>query len=251
MRLQQQGATVLVTGGSRGIGAETVRLLAEAGYAVCFTYTSRHGTAQALASELQAQGRVAAFLQVDLADTAAAASLLERLQPHLPPLAGLVNNAGITGPLGSFVDASPRTLRQVFDVNVLATMLLCRQAARAWLAAGRTGTIVNVSSIAATLGAPGEYVHYAASKAAVEAFTVGLAKELAGQGIRVNCVSPGTTLTEIHAAAGEPGRPERVAARIPLGRPAEAAEIAEAIAWLLSPRASYVTGSVLKVAGGL
>lgn len=249
--MKQENATVLVTGGSRGIGAETVRLVAEAGYAVWFTYTSRLDAAQTLSSELRARGHQVEFQQADLADLGIAESLLERMPRELPPLAGLVNNAGITGPLGGFVDTSPRTLREVLDVNVLATMLLCQQAIRGWLASGCAGTIVNVSSIAATLGAPGEYVHYAASKAAVEALTVGLAKELAGRDIRVNCVSPGTTLTEIHAAAGEPGRPQRVASRIPLGRPAEALEIAEAIAWLLSPKASYVTGSVLKVAGGL
>lgn len=247
----EDGATVLVTGGSRGIGAETVRLLARAGHAVCFTYASRRETAEALTAELARQGHRVACLQADLADPGAAAALPGRIPRELPPLGGLVNNAGITGPLGGFLAARPETFREVLDVNVLSTMLLCQQAARAWVEAKRQGVIVNVSSIAATLGAPGEYVHYAASKAAVEALTVGLAKELAGSGIRVNCVSPGTTVTEIHAAAGEPGRPRRVASRIPMGRPAEAPEIAEAVAWLLSPKASYVTGSILKVAGGL
>ncbi|NML17246.1 SDR family oxidoreductase [Azohydromonas caseinilytica] len=243
--------TVLITGGSRGIGAATARLVAAGGYDVCFTYASRHEAAQGVVAEVQALGRQAAALQADAGDTAAADGLLQRIPASLPPLVGLVNNAGITGPLGPFLQASPATMRQVLEVNVLGLMLLTQQVARRWRDEGRGGSIVNVSSIAATLGAPGEYVHYAASKAAVEGFTVGLAKELAGDGIRVNAVSPGTTLTDIHAAAGEPGRPQRVAARIPMRRPGEAHEIAEAIVWLLSQRSSYVTGSVLKVAGGL
>lgn len=243
--------TVLITGGSRGIGAATARLAAAAGHAVCITYATQQGPADALVAEILAAGGRAACLQADMGDPQVAETLLDRVPAALPALYGLVNNAGITGPLGSFGEASRATLQQVLDVNVLGTMLLTQQAVRRWRAAGRGGVVVNVSSIAAVLGAPGEYVHYAASKAAVEAFTVGLAKELAEQRIRVNAVSPGTTLTDIHAAAGEPGRPQRVAARIPMRRPGEAPEIAEAIVWLLSDKASYVTGSVLKVAGGL
>jgi NAD(P)-dependent dehydrogenase (short-subunit alcohol dehydrogenase family) len=243
--------TVLITGGSRGIGAATARLAAAAGHAVCVTYATQQGPADALVAEIVAAGGRAACLQADVGDPQVAETLLDRVPAALPALHGLVNNAGITGPLGSFGEASRATLQQVLDVNVLGTMLLTQQAVRRWRAAGRGGVVVNVSSIAAVLGAPGEYVHYAASKAAVEAFTVGLAKELAEQRIRVNAVSPGTTLTDIHAAAGEPGRPQRVAARIPMRRPGEAPEIAEAIVWLLSDKASYVTGSVLKVAGGL
>ncbi|RCW66280.1 SDR family oxidoreductase [Pseudorhodoferax soli] len=243
--------TVLITGGSRGIGAATARLAAAAGHAVCITYATQQRPADALVAEIVAAGGRAACLQANVGDPQVAETLLDRLPTALPPLYGLVNNAGITGPLGGFAQASRSTLEQVLDVNVLGTMLLTQQAVRRWCAAGRAGVVVNVSSIAATLGAPGEYVHYAASKAAVEAFTVGLAKELAEQGIRINAVSPGTTLTDIHAAAGEPGRPQRVAARIPMRRPGEAPEIAEAILWLLSDKASYVTGSVLKVAGGL
>jgi NAD(P)-dependent dehydrogenase (short-subunit alcohol dehydrogenase family) len=242
---------VLITGGSRGIGAATARLAAAAGHAVCITYATQQQPADALVAEIVAAGGRAGCLQADVGDPQVAETLLDRLPSALPPLHGLVNNAGITGPLGGFAQASRATLRQVLDVNVLGTMLLTQQAVRRWCAAGRGGVVVNVSSIAATLGAPDEYVHYAASKAAVEAFTVGLAKELAEQGIRINAVSPGTTLTDIHAAAGEPGRPQRVAARLPMRRPGRAPEIAEAIVWLLSDKASYVTGSVLKVAGGL
>lgn len=251
MNSQDSLGMVLVTGGSRGIGAETVRLLAGAGYDVCFTYATRADAAEAVAGEVRVQGRQAACVQADVGDPGAAEDVLRRIPKHLPPLVGLVNNAGITGPLGPFKDVSVQTMKSVLDVNVLGTMLFCQAVVRQWLAQGRKGSIVNVSSIAAVTGSPGEYVHYAGSKAAVEAFTVGLARELGPAGIRVNCVSPGTALTEIHAAAGEPNRPQRVAERIPMRRPAEAREIAEAVVWLLSGRASYVTGSVLKVAGGL
>lgn len=243
--------TVLITGGSRGIGAATARLASAAGHAVCITYATQPAPAQALVAELRAAGGRAECLQADVGQPDVAEGLLDRLPDTLGPLVGLVNNAGITGPLGGFEQASRATLQQVVQVNLLGTMLLTQQAVRRWRAAGRGGAVVNVSSIAATLGAPGEYVHYAASKAAVEAFTVGLAKELGETGIRVNAVSPGTTLTDIHAAAGEPGRPQRVAARIPMRRPGQPQEIAEAIVWLLSDKASYVSGSVLKVAGGL
>lgn len=253
---QGQAGTVLITGGSRGIGAAAVRLAAQAGLAVCFTYQSRAETAQALVRELTQAGARVQALQAEVRDGASAAALLQRIPVDFPPLTGLVNNVGITGPLGPFEQLREATLREVFEVNVLGAMLLAQQVLAHWRVApapspAANRSIVNVSSIAATLGAPGEYVHYAASKAALEAFTVGLAKEVAPQGVRVNCVSPGTTLTEIHATAGEPGRPQRVAARIPMGRAGEADEIAQAIVWLLSPQASYATGSVLKVAGGL
>jgi NAD(P)-dependent dehydrogenase (short-subunit alcohol dehydrogenase family) len=243
--------TILITGGSRGIGAETARLLAAAGHDVCFTYESRHDAAAALVREIEQSGNRAFSIQANVADPESAARVLQALPSSFAPLTGLVNNAGITGPLGSFAETSHDTLRQVMDVNVLGPMYLTQAVVSKWRAAQRIGAVVNVSSIAASLGAAGEYVHYAASKAALETFTIGLAKELAEEGIRVNAVSPGTALTEIHAAAGEPGRPQRVAARIPMRRPAQAREIAEAIVWLLSDKSSYVTGSVLKVAGGL
>ncbi len=250
--MTDQAGTLLITGGSRGIGAATVRLAARAGHAVCFTYQSRADAAQAVVNEVRQAGGRAHAVQASVRSSADAVRLLQSLPADFPPLAGLVNNVGITGPLGSFLQTSEATMREVLEVNVLGAMLLAQQVLQRWQAVPLAGrSIVNVSSVAAASGAPGEYVHYAASKAALEAFTVGLAKEVAAQGVRVNCVSPGTTLTEIHAAAGEPGRPQRVAARIPMGRAGEADEIAQAIVWLLSPQASYVTGSVLKVAGGL
>jgi NAD(P)-dependent dehydrogenase (short-subunit alcohol dehydrogenase family) len=243
--------TVLVTGGSRGIGAATVRAAAGAGHDICFTYASRHEAANRIVEEVQALGRKAICIQADAGDALAAARILGAIPDAFFPIVGLVNNAGITGPLGPFLEATTETMQSVLAVNVMGTMLLSQAVARHWRERSQPGSIVNVSSIAATLGAPGEYVHYAASKAAVEGFTIGLAKEMAGHGIRVNAVSPGTALTEIHAAAGEPGRPQRVAARIPMQRPGHPEEIAEAILWLLSKRASYVTGTVLRVAGGL
>jgi NAD(P)-dependent dehydrogenase (short-subunit alcohol dehydrogenase family) len=243
--------TVLITGGSRGIGAATVRLVAAAGHDVCFTYVTQQAVADALVAEVEAMGCRALCLQADVGWEGAAEQVLERIPATFQPLVALVNNAGITGPLGSFLDATPQTMRQVFDINVLGTMLFSQCLARHWRTNAQPGCIVNVSSVAATLGSAGDYVHYAASKAAVETFTVGLGRELAEHGIRVNCVSPGIAQTDIHATAGEAGRAQRLASRIPMRRPAEASEIAEAILWLLSARASYVTGTVLKVGGGL
>ena len=243
--------TLLITGGSRGIGAETARLLAADGYDLCITYASQEDAARRVQAQVQEAGRRCAIVQADLGEPHAARELLQRIPESMDPLVGLVNNAGITGPLGPFLKTSHETMKTVLEVNVLSTLVLTQAVVAPWYLDGTKGSIVNVPSIAATLGAPGEYVHYAATKAAIEAFTVGLARELAESGIRVNAVSPGTTLTDIHATAGEPGRPFRVAARIPMRRPAQASEIAEGIVWLLGDRASYVTGTVLKVAGGL
>jgi NAD(P)-dependent dehydrogenase (short-subunit alcohol dehydrogenase family) len=163
----------------------------------------------------------------------------------------VVNNAGITGPIGPFKDLSHADLRRTMDTNLIGTMLVAQQAIRRWEAAGTRGRIVNISSIASTLGAPNEYVHYAATKAGVEAFTIGLGKEVAPKGIRVNAIAPGTTYTDIHASAGQPDRPARVVSRVPMARIADPKEIAAAALWLLSPGASYVTATVLRVAGGL
>jgi len=165
----------------------------------------------------------------------------------------VVNNAGTTGPISDFAHTTTEDIRRVLDVNLLGPLLVNRLAVNRWIATetGPDRSIVNISSVAASLGAPGEYVPYAAAKAGVETMTIGLAKELGPAGIRVNAVSPGTTLTGIHALAGEPDRPARVAAGIPLGRPARPAEISAAVRWLLSREASYVTGAVVKATGGL
>ncbi|NYZ17097.1 SDR family oxidoreductase [Azospirillum sp. RWY-5-1] len=242
---------LIVTGGGRGIGAAVARLAARDGYAVCINYARDDDAAARLVGALRAGGADAIAVRGDVAEPDAVRDLFDRAERELGPVTALVNNAGITGGLGAFRNADLAMLRRVIDVNLLGTMLCAQEAVRRWERAGTAGRMVNVSSIAATLGAAGEYVHYAATKAAVESFTVGLAKELAAAGVRVNAVSPGTTRTDIHAAAGDPGRPARVAAVVPMRRVGEPDEIAEAVLWLLSDKASYVTGAVLRVAGGL
>jgi NAD(P)-dependent dehydrogenase (short-subunit alcohol dehydrogenase family) len=238
---------LVVTGGSRGIGAAVTRAAHARGYAVCAGYASDDAAARRLCAELP--GVVA--VRAEVADPVSVTALFEAAEAAFGPITALVNNAGVTGRLGRFADAPVATLRKVLDVNVLGTMLCAQEAVRRWADRGTPGRIVNVSSRAATLGSPGEYVHYAASKAAVETFTLGLAKEVAAKGIRVNCVAPGTIHTDIHAAAGDPTRPERVAARVPMGRAGEPEEIAAAVLWLLSAEASYVTGAVLQAGGGI
>ncbi|MET4701284.1 NAD(P)-dependent dehydrogenase (short-subunit alcohol dehydrogenase family) [Constrictibacter sp. MBR-5] len=242
---------LLVTGGGRGIGAAIVRMAAARGYAVCFSYVRDDDAAAALMDTLRATGAAVQAVRGDVFDETDVAALFERCETALGPVTALVANAGITGRIGPFAALDRAVLRRTVDVNVIAPMLCAQEALRRWEARGHAGRIVNVSSVAATLGAPGEYVHYAATKAAVEAFTVGLAKEVAASGVRVNAVSPGTVATEIHAAGGDPDRPRRVASRIPMGRVGEADEIAGAVLWLLGPEASYVTGAVLRVSGGL
>jgi NAD(P)-dependent dehydrogenase (short-subunit alcohol dehydrogenase family) len=238
---------LVVTGGSRGIGAATTRAAHARGHAVCVAYASDEEAADRLCAELP--GVVA--VRADVADPASVSTLFDAAEAALGPVTALVNNAGVTGRLGRFVDAAPATLRRVLDVNVLGTMFCAREAVRRWEERATAGRIVNVSSRAATLGSPGEYVHYAASKAAIETFTLGLAKEVAAQGVRVNGVAPGMIHTGIHAAAGDPGRLERVVGRVPMGRIGEPEEIAAAVLWLLSDEASYVTGAVLDVGGGI
>jgi NAD(P)-dependent dehydrogenase (short-subunit alcohol dehydrogenase family) len=253
--MTQTKPVLLVTGGARGIGAQVVQGAVARGYTVAFSYARNDDAARRLEEEIAREtgreGGRAFGIRSDVREPSAVAALFAQVEQELGPIDALVNNAGVTGPLGRFTNASVETLQDVLAVNVLGTMLCAQEAIRRWEQRGVAGAMVNISSIAAALGGPNEYVHYAASKAAVEAFTVGLAREVAASGARVNAVAPGTTLTEIHAAAGDPGRPARVASRIPLGRVAEPQEIAEAVLWLLSPQASYVTGTVLRVAGGL
>lgn len=242
---------ILVTGGSRGIGAATVETLARRGARVVFSYLQDAAAADALCRRLRADGGAVHAVQGDVADEGFPIRILDAAAGVFGTPTALVNNAGITGYYGAFVDLPDEALRRTLDVNVLGALRLSREMVRRWKTQRIVGRMVNISSIAAMLGSPGEYVHYAASKAAIDAFTIGLAKELGPDGIRVNAVAPGTALTDIHAAAGVPDRPARVAPRVPMGRVAEAQEIAEAVLWLLSDEASYVTGSIVRVSGGL
>ena len=238
---------LLVTGGSRGIGAEIVRGAVAAGDRVTFTYRDRADAAAALVAEL---GPAVRALQGDAATLEAEAVVADAVDA-LGPLDVLVNNAGVTGPLGRFADLGDDELRRIFEVNVFGVLRLSRAAVAHWRTTGRPGVVVNVGSIAAATGAPGEYIAYAGSKAALEAITRGLGRELAPEGIRVVAIVPGTTDTEIHATAGDPDRPARVATRVPLGRVARPSEIADAVLWAASERASYVTATSVTVAGGL
>jgi NAD(P)-dependent dehydrogenase (short-subunit alcohol dehydrogenase family) len=240
---------LVITGGSRGIGAATAQLAARQGYRVCLNYLRDEAAAHAVVTDIERAGGIAIAAPADVGNVDDVARLFSTAEKELGPLEGLVNNAGITGRIGQFADADSVTFESVVRTNVLGSLYCAQEAVRRFLPR-RKGVIVNLSSVAATTGAPNEYVHYAASKAAIDAFTVGLAKEVAAQGIRVSAVAPGSTLTDIHATAGEPDRPARVKDRIPMRRLANAEEIARAILWLLSDDASYVTGAVLRVSGG-
>lgn len=238
----------VVTGGSRGIGAATVRTLAARGHHIAIGYRQALHDADALARDIRAGGGHAVAVRVDTTSPQDVDDLFDTAATVLGPITGLVNNAGVTSPAGPLADLRVDDLRHVVDVNLVGALLCARRAAQD-LTDG--GAIVNVSSAAATLGSPGEYVHYAAAKAGVDALTIGLAKELGPRGIRVNCVAPGTVRTDIHALSGIPDRPDRMADIIPLRRAGEVDDIAAAIAWLLGPEAAFTTGAVLRVAGGL
>lgn len=244
----------VITGGGRGIGAATARRLAADGHDLVIGYLRDTAAAEAVAAAVVATGRRCVPVQVDTAVETDVLRLFS-VAAELGPVTGLVNNAGITSTLGRLADLSYADLRRVVDVNVVGAALCAREAVRAMTASGVRppggASIVNVSSGAATLGSPGEYVHYAASKAAVDALTIGLAKEVAADGIRVNSVQPGIIRTELHALySGDAGRVDRAGPATPLGRAGEADEVAAAIVWLMSPEASYTTGAILRVAGG-
>jgi glucose 1-dehydrogenase len=242
----------VITGGGRGIGAATAVRLAGSGHAVVLSCLADRAAADQVVAAVEAGGGSALAVSGDVADASAVDELFDAATAF-GVVTGLVNNAGVTAHVGELADTPIEVVRRVLEVNLLGAVLCARRAAQVMSTSrgGSGGAIVNVTSAAATLGSAHEYVHYAAAKAGLEALTVGLAKELAGQGVRVNAVAPGVVRTGIHAAAGDPGRLERVLPRIPLGRVGEPEEIASAIAWLLGPEADYVTGASIRVAGGL
>jgi NAD(P)-dependent dehydrogenase (short-subunit alcohol dehydrogenase family) len=242
----------IVTGASRGIGAATAVHLAALGHHVVVGYNTGVDEAADVVRRISTSGGVAVGVQVDVTSPDQVEALFEEAAV-LGTVTGLVANAGLTGHIGDLADTPVEMIRRVIDVNYLGVVLCARQAALVMSTrrGGPGGAIVTISSSASTIGAPHEYVHYAGAKAGVDALTVGLAKELADEGVRVNAVSPGLVHTGIHATAGDPGRVERVVSRVPMGRAGQPDEIAPAIAWLLGPDAGYVTGAVLRVAGGL
>jgi NAD(P)-dependent dehydrogenase (short-subunit alcohol dehydrogenase family) len=243
---------LVVTGGSRGIGAATALLAAERGWDVVISYVSNRVAADTVVAGAARRGARAVAVQADVSREADGVALFAQVDAAMGPLAALVNNAGILERQMRVEDMDGDRLQRIFATNVIGSMVCAREAVRRMSThhGGNGGAIVNVSSAASRLGSPGEYVDYAASKGAIDTFTLGLAREVAAEGIRVNAVRPGVIITDIHASGGEPGRVERVKGSIPMLRGGSAEEVAQSILWLLSDEASYVTGALLDVSGG-
>lgn len=243
---------MLITGASRGIGAATARLAAHQGYALCLNYHQREDAVKQVLEQVHAAGVSAITVKADVADEGQVVQMLEMIDREFGRLDVLVNNAGMLEQQMRLEQMDAARWTRVLGANVIGSFLCAREAIKRMSTqrGGQGGSIINLSSIAAQLGAPGEYIDYAAAKGAIDSMTVGLAREVAGEGIRVNAVRPGVIHTEIHASGGEPDRIERVKASVPMGRGGQAEEVAEAILWLASERASYTTGALLDVSGG-
>ena len=243
---------ILVTGGSRGIGAATCRLASRQGYAICVNYLRNSEAAGQVVADCQEAGIQAIAVQADVAIESDVIRLFETVDRELGGITALVNNAGILETQMRVEDMDAGRIGRVLAANVTGTLLCCREAVRRMSTkhGGAGGAIVNVSSVAARVGSPGEYVDYAAAKGAVDAITLGLSKEVAEEGIRVNAVRPGFIYTDIHASGGEPGRVDRVKAFVPMKRGGQPEEVAAPILWLLSDEASYATGTFIDLAGG-
>jgi len=242
---------VLITGGSRGIGAATARLAARQGYDVAINYVGNEKAAQEVVADIEKSNARGIAIQGDMANESDIKRMFETVD-KFGKLTHLVNNAGITGKASRYADADPAMMRRVIDINVTGAMIVAQEAIRrmSTKSGGKGGAIVNLGSMASTLGAPGEYVWYAASKGAIDALTIGLSREVAAEGIRVNSVAPGLIDTEIHATGGQPDRIARLRSMIPMGREGSANEVAEAILYLLSDQASYVVGTNVRISGG-
>jgi NAD(P)-dependent dehydrogenase (short-subunit alcohol dehydrogenase family) len=243
---------MLVTGASRGIGAATALLAARRGYSVAVNYASNEAAAAEVVRTIEAQGGRAIAVQADVAQEAQVLAMFEQVDRRLGRLSALVNNAGVVDVAARVDEMSLARLRRMFDINVIGSFVCAREAVRRMSTrhGGSGGAIVNVSSAASRLGSPGQYVDYAAAKGAIDAFTLGLAKEVAGDGIRVNAVRPGLIETDIHASGGIPDRVQQLAHQVPMQRGGTADEVAQAIVWLLSAEASYTTMSLVDVSGG-
>ena len=252
MHHQEQLGTLIVTGASRGIGAAVATLAADRGYAVAVNFAAGEAEAAKVVEKIVFRGGHAIAIQADISEEEQIIRMFKTAERELGPIKALVNNAAVTGGFARVEEVSSGAIAKVFAVNVTGTILCAREAVRRMSTrhGGSGGAIVNISSRAAHTGAPGEWVHYAASKGAIDSFTIGLAREVAREGIQVSAVAPGLVDTGLHAANGDPNRLQRLMGTIPMGRAGEPREIAEGVLWLLSPAASYATGTILQIGGG-